>query len=80
MDDYQSRLQPFGKLYFDYVKAIREKLSEMTDEELKQIYKDCCNLTKTNCWWATYGTGPEVKKWVKNNLLERDSKKEVNHD
>ena len=71
MPPWKERLQPFGQLWLEFEAKVRDRLVEMSDDQLRQIIADTGQLNETNCWWATYGAAPFVRNEANRILFQR---------
>lgn len=60
-------LDPFGKLYLEMYKRVRE----MSDTELRGLAKACRWPSQTNCGWHVYRVTPVVAEMADNELRWR---------
>lgn len=52
--------------------SLHERLDGMSDEELRDIFDGCGELTRTNCWWLAYQLAPAVRSAIEATLRTRE--------
>ena len=54
---------------------MQEEVKLLTDDELYLLYRDCHNVSETNCWWFTYDIANPLKK-----LIEDEKRRRMDHE
>jgi len=50
---FKDVLEPFGRMYWDFGRAVSDRLRAMSDDELNELERACHFPTETNIWYAS---------------------------
>lgn len=71
--EWYKSLKPFAEDWCDMREKIRNRVRELSDEELKKLKTFLIQPTRTNCWFAIYQVAREqLPEIVRDEMLDRD--------
>lgn len=72
---WKVRLDPFEEAYYSMYRVIKDRVSAMTDDELRQLLDDTSRPSQTNCGWGAFAVAPIVAEEVRGERFRRERAK-----